>query len=101
VCVGPQAGEGGVSEPASMEGKGHTDYSSHCAGSEVLPTVQLDLLLREDILDFRHRGCLALQFDQLSSLSRSRQRRPSTGSIWLNHDEGRSIDRHRTERRGE
>jgi len=39
---------------------GHTNYSSESASCEVLPAIQLDLRLRERILDFRHLVCWGL-----------------------------------------
>jgi hypothetical protein len=41
---GGRRGDGGRRE--------NTDYSSHRAGGEVLPAVELDLRLREGILNF-------------------------------------------------
>jgi hypothetical protein len=68
VWVGPQAGGVRLWLEVGMEGRGwrwkHTNYSSHCAGCEVLPAIQLDLRLWERILDFRHLVCWVL--DSLS-----------------------------------
>jgi hypothetical protein len=47
-------------EGAGGRWRWHTNYSSHCASCEVLPAIQLDLRLRERILDSRHLVCWGL-----------------------------------------